>query len=86
MGQAFADLLGGVPQAVEFLADGFGQRQLRVGVTLLYDQLVAHCGGGQPGVKSLIAKLGIGLALPIHDLLDIGEQVRQPGFGRLAAA
>jgi|GraSoiStandDraft_4_1057263.scaffolds.fasta_scaffold802896_1 hypothetical protein len=70
-----------VSQLVEFLADSFGQRQLILGVAFLDDELMAHLRGAQAGIEPPVAKLGVGLALPIHDLLNVFEQVGQMEFG-----
>ena len=55
-------------------------------VALLRDQLPANFGGGEPRIQPLRAKLGVGLALSIHNGPDIGEQGGQVIFSRLASA
>ncbi len=54
--------------------------QLRVGVPFLGDELAAHLGGRQAGVQAGTAEGGVGLALPIDERRDVGQQL-----GRCAA-
>lgn len=75
-----------VAQRIECDPDGFGLRQRGVGIALRCNQLAAHFACGQAGIKPLVAKLGIGLALAVYDGLDVGKQGRQMRLGRLASA
>jgi hypothetical protein len=74
-GQAFLDFLGIVTQTVEFFAEGFCLGQFFVAIAFLKNELATHLGGRETGVEPMVAKLRIGLALPIHDLFDVLEEV-----------
>ena len=75
-----------VAQKVEFVTEGFRLGQFAVRVALLHDQLPPHFGRRQAGIQTVIAKLRIGLALPIHDGTKVVEEVRQMRFGGFSPA
>ena len=62
-----------IPKPIEFDANGFRLGKLGVGVAFLRDELTAHFGSGQSGIKPVVAKLRIGLALSVHNRLDVGQ-------------
>ena len=64
-----------IAQRVEFGSNRFGLWQLGVNIAFLDDELTAHFCCGQPGIKPVVAKLRVGLALPIHDFFDVCKQM-----------
>ena len=75
-----------IAQRVEFGSNRFGLWQLGVNIAFLDDELTAHFCCGQPGIKPVVAKLRVGLALPIHDFFDVCKQMGQAVFGKSASA
>ncbi len=86
MGLGFGDLARVVAQVAQFGRDGASGREFVVTIPVLHDQLPAHFRRSEPGVEARGAKVGVGLALPIDNRLDIGQELRQMLLGAFAAA
>src|SRR5208337_1461368 len=85
-GQALLHRFGVVSQTVEPLSYTLLTGQFLVCIAFLGKELTTHFPCRQAGIEPSVAKLRIGLALPVHDLLDVVLQMGQAGFGRFASA
>ena len=76
----FRHFLRVVPEGIELAGNRLHRGECGIRVALLGDQLASDFGGTQTGIQTRRAKLGVGLALAIHEGFDIGEQLGQMVF------
>src|SRR5215831_4756268 len=79
----FGDLLGIVPEGIEFGRQGLHRGERVISVPVLGDELASDFGGAQTGIEPCRAKLRIRLTLAINDSVHIVQQGGQVGFHRL---
>jgi len=60
-----------VAKVVQLRGNGALGRQFGIAIAFLGDQLAAHFGRRPAGIEALGAELGVGLALTIHNGLDV---------------
>jgi len=76
----FGDLLGIVPEGIEFGRQGLHRGERGISVTVLGDELASDFCGTQTRIEPCRAKLRISLTLAIDDGFHIAQQGGQVGF------
>ena len=76
----FSDFAGIVAQLIESSPNRFGARQGFIAVTVLANQLTTDFGGTEAGIQTSRGELWVGLALTVHNRLNVEQQVGQTVF------